>query len=39
MFDYWLLKKKIEKETMPDSFVSGKSNWRSKSNRAESSIG
>ena len=35
----WLLKKRREKEAMPNAFVSSKSNWRSNPNRAESSIG
>ena len=39
MSDCWLLKKRREKEAMPNAFVSSKSNWRSNPNRAESSIG
>ena len=39
MSDCWLLKKRKEKEATPNDFVSNKSNWRSNSNRAESSIG
>ena len=39
MSDCWLLKKRREKEAMPNGFVSSKSNWRSNPNRAEPSIG
>ena len=39
MSDCWLLKKRREKEAMPNAFVSSKSNWHSNPNRAESSIG
>ena len=39
MSDCWLLKKRREKEAMPNAFVSSKSNRRSNHNRAESSIG
>ena len=37
--DCWLLKKRREKEAMPNAFMSSKSNWCLNPNRAESSIG
>ena len=39
MSDCWLLKKRTEKDSMPNAFVSSKSNWHSNPNRAECSTG
>ena len=39
MSDCWLFKKRREKETTPNTFVSSKYSWRSNPNREESSIG
>ena len=39
MSDCRLLKKRREKEAMPNAFVSSMSNWCSNRNRSESSIG
>ena len=39
MSDSWIFEKRTEKEAMPNTFMSSKSNWRSNPNRAESSIG